>query len=80
MKRLGKVLHVSKRGSLILRTDKTPPIGERSVVMNKQAEKIGTIIDVFGPVKNPYVAVSPLNKDTSHKLVGQVLYLYKRKK
>ncbi|MFW9799963.1 MAG: H/ACA ribonucleoprotein complex subunit GAR1 [Candidatus Thorarchaeota archaeon] len=80
MKRLGKVLHVSKRGLLILRTDKTPPIGERSVVMNKQAEKIGTIVDVFGPVNNPYVSIKPLNKEISHKLVGQILYLYKRKK
>jgi RNA-binding protein len=80
MKRLGKVLHVSKRGSLILKTDKTPPMGARSVVVNKNAEKIGTIVDVFGPVKTPYVAVRPLDKKSAEKLVGQILYLYKRSK
>ncbi|MFX1265929.1 MAG: H/ACA ribonucleoprotein complex subunit GAR1 [Promethearchaeota archaeon] len=80
MKRLGKVLHVSKRGFLIVRTDKTPPIGERSVVMNKKAEKVGIITDVFGPVNNPYVSVKPVVKDDLPGLVGQLLYLYKRQK
>ncbi|MFW9845228.1 MAG: H/ACA ribonucleoprotein complex subunit GAR1 [Candidatus Thorarchaeota archaeon] len=80
MKRLGKVLHLSKRGSLILKTDKTPPMGDRSSVVNKNAEKIGTIIDVFGPVKTPYVAVRPLDKANAEKLVGQILYLYKRQR
>jgi RNA-binding protein len=80
MKRLGKVLHVSKRGFLILKTDKTPAMGDRSVVVNKNAEKIGAIVDVFGPVKTPYVAVRPLDKKSAEKLVGQILYLYKRSK
>ncbi len=80
MKRLGKVLHVSKRGFLIVRTDKSPPVGERSVVMDKKAEKVGTIADVFGPVNNPYVSVKPVIKDDISRLVGQILYLYKRQK
>jgi RNA-binding protein len=54
-------------------------MGERSVVVNKKAEKIGTIVDVFGPVKTPYVAVRPLDKKGAEKLVGQILYLYKRR-
>ncbi|MFX0106807.1 MAG: H/ACA ribonucleoprotein complex subunit GAR1 [Candidatus Hodarchaeota archaeon] len=80
MRRLGKVLHVSKQGSLILRTDKTPPMGDRSIVVDKSAEKIGTIVDVFGPVKNPYVAVRPLEKKRLDRLVGQILYLYRPKR
>jgi RNA-binding protein len=77
MRRLGKVLHVSKRGSLILRTDKTPPIGPKALVLDKEARTIGTILDVFGPVKNPYVSIRVYDGIDSYKLVGQPLYLRK---
>ena len=78
MKRLGKVLHISKRGSIILRTDKTPPVGSRSIVLDKKAQEVGTIIDVFGPVKEPYVAIRPKQDFDTTKLVGQMLYLRKK--
>jgi RNA-binding protein len=78
LRRLGKVLHISKRGSIILRTDKTPPVGNRSIVLDKKAQEVGTIIDVFGPVKEPYVAVRPKRDLDASKLVGQMLYLKKK--
>ena len=78
MRRLGKVLHISKRGSIILRTEKTPPVGARSVVLDKKAQEVGTIIDVFGPVKEPYVAVRPKRDFEVSKLIGQMLYLKKK--
>lgn len=77
MRRLGKVLHVSKRGSLILRTDKTPPIGPKALVLDKEAKRIGTILDVFGPVNNPYVSIRLYDGIDPYKLVGQPLYLRK---
>ncbi len=78
MRRLGKVLHISKRGSIILQTDKTPPVGGRSVVLDKKAQEVGTIIDVFGPVKFPYVAIRPKRNTDPNKLVGMLLYLQKK--
>ncbi|MFW9788183.1 MAG: H/ACA ribonucleoprotein complex subunit GAR1 [Candidatus Thorarchaeota archaeon] len=78
MRRLGKVLHISKRGSIILRTDKTPPTGTRSMVLDKKAREVGEIIDVFGPVKEPYVAVRPKRDFDVSNLVGQMLYLKKK--
>lgn len=78
LRRLGKVLHISKRGSIILRTDKTPPVGDRSIVLDKKAQEVGNIIDVFGPVKTPYVAIRPKDKTDPKKLVGQMLYLQKK--
>ena len=79
MRRLGKVLHISNRGSIIIRTEKTPPVGSHSVVMDKQAQEVGIIIDVFGPVKFPYVAIKPKRGYDPKKLVGQMLYLYKKR-
>jgi RNA-binding protein len=78
LRRLGKVLHISHRGSIIIRTEKTPPVGSKSVVMDKKAQEVGTIIDVFGPVKFPYVSIKPKRGYDPKKLVGQVLYLYKK--
>lgn len=78
MRRLGKVLHISKRGSIILRTDKTPPVGSKSIVMDKKAQEVGEIIDVFGPVKEPYVAIRPKRDSNPSKLIGQILYLKKK--
>ncbi|MFW9809242.1 MAG: H/ACA ribonucleoprotein complex subunit GAR1 [Candidatus Thorarchaeota archaeon] len=78
MKRLGKVLHISNRGSIILQTEKTPPVGDRSVVLDKKAQEVGTIIDVFGPVKTPYIAIRPKKNTDPQKLVGQMLYLQKK--
>ncbi|MGQ4912172.1 MAG: H/ACA ribonucleoprotein complex subunit GAR1 [Candidatus Thorarchaeota archaeon] len=78
MRRLGKVLHISGRGSIILRTDKTPPIGKQARVLDKKARDIGFVIDVFGPVKQPYVAIRPKKGIDASPLVGQMLYLQKR--
>lgn len=85
MKRLGRVSHISQRGSVVVRTDKTPPMGAR--VVDKQVQPVGVVVDVFGPVKRPYVAVRPVKQegttDTStgrflSRLIDQMLYIYKR--
>ena len=78
MRRLGKVLHISNRGSIIVRVDKTPPMGSKSIVMDKQAQEVGTIVDIFGPVSNPYLAIRPKRDFDPQKLVGQMLYLHKK--
>ena len=78
MRRLGTVLHISNRGSIIVRTEKVPPVGSKSIVFDKRAQEIGIIIDVFGPVKNPYLAIRPNREFDSTKLVGQVLYIHKK--
>jgi RNA-binding protein len=78
LKRLGKVIHISKRGALILRTEKTPPMGRDAIVVDVKVNKVGTVLDVFGPVKQPYVAIRPFQKKNLEKFVGQMLYLYKR--
>ncbi len=76
MRRLGKVLHVSRRGALILRTKNTPPIGAEVVDIN--VKTVGTIYDVFGPVKEPYVSVRPQKGIDPSSVVGQILYMYRQ--
>lgn len=47
-------------------------------MLDKKAREVGIIIDVFGPVKEPYVAVRPRRDFDPSKLVGQMLYLRKK--
>jgi RNA-binding protein len=78
LRRLGTVLHISNRGSIIVRTEKVPPMGSKSIVFDKKAQEIGIIIDVFGPVRNPYLAIRPNKESESKKFIGQVLYIHKK--
>ena len=75
MRRLGKVLHLSRSGNLILRLEnpELPSIG--ATARTYKMEIAGVVNGVFGPVKAPYVSVR-VNVETANKLLGRVLYTY----
>ncbi len=68
MKRLGKVLHLSTHGNLIVRSDDGTLPRMNSSVLTKKMEKIGTVYDIFGPEKNPYVSVRLSKNFTGSKV------------
>ncbi|MDH5771476.1 MAG: Gar1/Naf1 family protein [Candidatus Bathyarchaeota archaeon] len=43
--------------------------------MDRKNQKVGTVKDVFGPVKNPYVSVKP-DVGSPEKYVGKTIYLF----
>lgn len=59
MKRLGKVLHLSTHGNIIVRSEEGALPKMNSSVLTKKMEKIGTVYDIFGPEKDPYISVRP---------------------
>lgn len=72
MKELGRVLHVSRSGLLVLKAvNVLPNIGDKA---SDGSNVIGTVVDVFGPVPSPYVAVKP-RRGPMKKYVGRVLYV-----
>ncbi|MHC1631527.1 MAG: H/ACA ribonucleoprotein complex subunit GAR1 [Methanotrichaceae archaeon] len=76
MDRLGTILHIVQN-KLIVRGEskksaKLPKIN--SVVVNRKLVKIGRVFDVFGPVDNPYIVVSPYRKVDASVHVGKKLY------
>lgn len=73
MRRLGKVLHLSKSGSLIVKLESTelPKVGVE--VCNSKLEKVGFVSSVLGPVKAPYLSVQPVEGQTATP-PGRVLY------
>jgi RNA-binding protein len=69
--RLGKVLHITEGRNLVLKTMNVPKMG--SLVVDRDLNKIGRVIDIFGQVNNPYIKIKSTN-DNVHKYVGNVLY------
>jgi len=49
-----------------------PPIGR--TVVDESLDTVGRVVDVFGPVDQPYVAVTPNDRSKLAALVGQKLY------
>jgi len=57
LKRLGTVLHLSPHGHLIVRLEESSLPRMNAKVVTKKMDKIGTVYDIFGPEKSPYVSV-----------------------
>lgn len=63
MKRLGEVLHVAKNNYIIVKIedpDRIPKLGVK--VFDEFRRELGQLLDVIGPVSQPYAVVKPLDK------------------
>jgi RNA-binding protein len=73
MEPVGEVTGVAN-GVVVARADDedAPEIGGE--VVDESLDRVGRVVDVFGPVERPYVAVSPDEDVRGATLVGQRLY------
>ncbi|RAW46558.1 H/ACA RNA-protein complex component Gar1 [Halorubrum sp. 48-1-W] len=74
MRRVGTVVRTAQ-GLAIARADpgeEPPEIG--AGVVDESLSRVGRVVDVFGPVSHPYVAVSPDDGVSLAVLVGGPLY------
>ncbi len=72
MKRLGEVFYIVDN-LLIARTDKTleqSALRGNSAVFTKKMKKIGKVIELFGPVKSPYVSIKAAKGITISELTN----------
>jgi RNA-binding protein len=77
LQRLGRVLNVTPSQNIVVKTDKTPPIG--SAVVDENLKVVGKIFDIIGPVSAPYAVIKPAIKEPE-KLTNKQLYLLLSKK
>jgi RNA-binding protein len=73
MKRVGTVSRVAQGVAVVQVDDDAPPEIGTSVV-DDSLSTVGRVVDVFGPVGRPYVAVSPASGVSLASLVGSKLY------
>lgn len=77
MRRLGKVLHLSKSGNLILRLEQNPVPTIGAQVCDYKLRNIGLVNNILGPVKGPYVSVKSTTS-VEGTLEGRILYLVEK--
>ena len=74
MKRLGEVVGAAQSLAICRAPDdEFAPIG--TPVIDDSLADVGTVVDVFGPVDRPYIAVDPGERVHLPGLVGQPLYV-----
>ena len=75
MKRLGEVVRTAQGLAVVRSPDEsTPDIG--TSVVDESLTDVGRVVDVFGPVTRPYVAVSPDGDVRLAGLVGAKVYTH----
>jgi len=73
MQRIGTVDRTAQGLAIVnVDSDKLPDIG--LMVIDESLSTVGRIVDVFGPVERPYVAITPTGGTTLTELVGTKLY------
>ncbi|PSP98440.1 H/ACA RNA-protein complex protein Gar1 [Halobacteriales archaeon QS_1_68_44] len=73
MRAVGEVVRTAQ-GLAVLRADDDdhPDIGTE--VVDERLKTVGRVVDVFGPVERPYLAVSPADDVAVLALLGDRLY------
>jgi RNA-binding protein len=73
MRAVGEAVRTAQ-GLAVLRSDDDdhPDIGTE--VVDERLETVGRVVDVFGPVERPYLAVSPADGVAVPALLGERLY------
>jgi len=73
MQRIGAVDRTAQGLAIVqVDSDELPEIG--LMVIDESLSTVGRIVDVFGPVDGPYVAITPTSGTTLTELVGTKLY------
>jgi RNA-binding protein len=73
MRRVGEVVRTAQGLAVVRCPDgEHPRLG--TVVVDEDLEEVGRVVDVFGPVERPFLAVSPDDGVSPALLLGRPLY------
>jgi RNA-binding protein len=73
MRRAGTVVGTAQGVAVVRSTDEQfPEVGVELV--DERLDTVGEVVDVFGPVEQPYLAVSPPPDRQVPRLVGESVY------
>ena len=72
MKCVGRVSHLNSRNLAIVSTDKKVP--KNTKIYDSEKKIIGKVVNIFGPVRDPYLAIAPNKGIRITKIVGREVY------
>lgn len=74
MRRAGTVVRTAQGLAVVRCPDEShPDVGAETV--DERLDAAGRVVDVFGPVERPYLAVTPAEGRSLPGLLGEVLYV-----
>jgi len=74
MQRAGTVVRIAQ-GVLVVRTDSDDHADIGAILVDETLSVVGRVVDVFGPVDQPYMAVTPDDDVHPPAVIGSTLYL-----
>jgi len=77
LKKIGQVLHIGPGNRAIAKVESPPKIGV--TVFDFKKKPIGVVLDIFGPVKSPYIEIKVKNRKPE-KIVNYPLYILPKSK
>ncbi|MFX1518539.1 MAG: H/ACA ribonucleoprotein complex subunit GAR1 [Promethearchaeota archaeon] len=80
MKHIGTILNISPHGKLIVQGNPNflPKLKNR--VYTRDQKIVGSVIDVFGPVKQPYLSITVFNPSMAEEILSSGTHLYIKEK
>jgi len=72
MKCVGRVSHLNSRNLAIVSTDDKVP--KNTKIYDSEKRNIGRVVNIFGPVSEPFLAISPNKGIRITKIVGREVY------
>jgi rRNA processing protein Gar1 len=73
LRRLGKVLHLSKSRALIVKLDPPKFVKPGTKACDSRLRNVGFTMDIVGPVSGPYITIRP-TVAKPESIVGRMLY------
>ena len=74
MERVGEVVRTAQGLAVVRAPAGADPATLGGEVVDESLDAVGRVVDVFGPVERPYVAVSPTDRSRLTGLLGAKLY------
>jgi len=72
LEEIGEILHVIQGNRAVAKVKVAPKPG--STVFDIRRKPIGQVIDIFGPVKSPYIEIRVMEQDP-RKLINSPIYI-----
>lgn len=73
IQRVGEVVNTAQGLAVVRAPDASYP-DPGTAVIDERLDTVGQVVDIFGPVERPYVAVSPASNTQLALLLGTVVY------
>lgn len=71
MQEIGEVMHLAGSGRVIVRLSDTPAEGQ--VLCDEKGTKVAKVMELIGPVSNPFASATPLTNNIK-RYIGKNVY------